>query len=241
MTIAIIGAATSGFATSPPLTFTHSLATARATNNTRCVVVCISNYSASGGATNTPISSVTYNGVAMTLGPQINSSTGSSAHACIAYIMDAVLPAAAGNYSVVVTPVGGNRVYAGPIELTGVDQTAGITAQDTLAQPNGSVTNPIGLITTTANANDFIVNCLSPGGGQFTGTCTGATGQTSYLQAQDGTSYNILTSTLQTTTIGGYNMEWTLSSSPARQAMVNAAFKTFVAPTSTLFWMGSEF
>ena len=241
MAIAIIGSQTPSLASAASLTFTHALGTARATNNTRCVVVFISNYSSASGATNTPVSGVTYNSVAMTLGPQINSGTGSSAHSCIAYILDASLPSTTGNYSVVVTTAGSNRIYGVALELTGVDQTAGLTVQGTLAQPNGSVTNPITLAVTTPNANDFILNTCSAGGNDFTAVPSGTAGQATYENANDGSAYNIFTSTLQAGVAGSYTTGWSESGgTPSRQTMVVAALKTYITPSgSTLdfnFW-----
>jgi hypothetical protein len=156
--------------------------------------------------------------------------------------MDADIPATAGAYSVVVTTVGSNRIYAAPIELTGVDQTAGATVTGTKAQPNGSQTNPITLAVTTPNDNDFIVNVCSPGGGSYTAYPSGAAGQLVFANATDGSSYNIFTDTLRTTTAGSYTTGWAESALPSRQAMVVAAFKEYVAPapSGNLFW-NSEF
>jgi hypothetical protein len=241
MAIALVGTIQEGQSSAATLTFTDTLSTA--SGNNRCVVVVVSNYSSSAGATNTPISSITYDTVAMTEVVQINSSTGSSAHAGIFYILDANLPATAGNYSVVVTTAGSNRMLAAVYELTGVDQSAPVIQPGVnyTQQPNGSVTNPIDCIVAPDVANAFIIDVLSSGGALFTATATGTTGQTARVQTQYSTAYQIFSSTLAASTTGNYTMEWTLNTTPSRQAQVVASFKPYVPPTESLFWTGSEF
>lgn len=241
MAIALVGTIQQGQSSAATLTFTDTLATASGSN--RCIVVVVSNYSSSNGPVNTPISSMTYNTVAMTEAIQINSSTGSSAHAAIFYILNADLPATAGDYSVVITTAGSNRILAAVYELTGVDQAAPVIQPGVnyTQQPNGSVTNPINCVVAPDIADSFIIDVLSSGGGLYTATATGTTGQTERVQTQYSTAYQIFSSTLAASTTGNYTMEWTLNATPDRQAQVVASFKPDVPQTGSLFWTGSEF
>ncbi len=106
--------------TNGSITVSHTLATARATNNTRTVVVLVGY---DGNAVNLP-PAVTYAGTAMTVAEHLYS--GNQTWVGIYYILDAALPATSGARNVVITADSNNThgLTARVVELINVDQSA---------------------------------------------------------------------------------------------------------------------
>jgi hypothetical protein len=163
------------------------LATPRATDNHRAVVVVVASF-----ANSTPTSSVSYNGAAMTLVPG-SSVFSNNAFAAIYFLKDAALPANAGTspgYGVSVTSSGAMGIVADVIELRGVDQTQtydgnAVTHMQTqncgVAQPSDSIT------LSTGQQNGFVVDVAGFNGGGGVGTASGV----KILEASSGSAHGI--------------------------------------------------
>jgi hypothetical protein len=121
LTIGVVNTGTAGRQDSPAtsLTVQHVLQTSAAANAYRMVLVGVTGF---GNGVGSFPSSVTYNGMPMTLAQGI--APANEVSASIYYILGANLPAAAGTYPVLVTSSGNNsfQLAADVIELTNVEQ-----------------------------------------------------------------------------------------------------------------------
>ncbi|CAB4130865.1 hypothetical protein UFOVP276_135 [uncultured Caudovirales phage] len=245
MAIAVVGTPASNLANSGgPLSITHALT--NGSGNNRCVVFAEGGFCSAGGSSgNGLVTGVTYDGHAMTTaGANIESSTGTSAASGVWYILDADLPASAGNYTVTATYQTANYVMGGVVELSGVDQTGGSTTIDavaTLAQPAGSTTSTPSVTVATTDANSLIVDILTSSGQDIAPVTATGTNHTSRITIGSDASHFISMGTMTTTSTGNYTPGWNEGGTKAsRQSMAAVAFKAYVstaaAPAFLLFF-----
>lgn len=179
------------------------------------------------GIYNQTLSSVTYNGVAMTLDPAFPISNGTQ-RAYIYYMLDSSLPSA-GTYSLIVTPnsSGGYGAFA-CVSMFGAKQAAPEATGS--GSSTGSPTSWANNITPLTNgAWIFDVSC------GFDRTFTPGAGQTEIFDVKDGTTAGSAGSRKELASAGLTTMGQTPSSGTS-YAQAIAAFAPFVETPSGNFF-----
>lgn len=152
------------------LNITHALSAG--VGNFRVVVVGVTS-TYNNVASDAPV--VRYNNVAMT--QAVNNVYSTSGQVGIYYMLDAALPAAAGNYTVSITSASGwGSLAASVVELGNVDQTPAVTDTTVASSSNCA---PVSGVADVANPNSFVfAAAYSQGNGASGGVPEGLTMET---------------------------------------------------------------
>ena len=205
------------------LSWTHPLG--NPSGNKRLVVVGVQSESATDSAQ--VINSITFNGVPMTLVAGSSADNGIN-HIDMYYILDANLPASAGNYTISIT-FGGlmTQIVGGAIELSGAAQGA----REAVATSIATSTNTISTSVTTLTADSWVVSLVGAGEGTSIGLNVASTGSTERWENASSSSL-AAGSTNDFTTAGFKTLTWTGDASISRWVQSLAVFPAATAALS---------